>query len=213
MDQARQSQLQTGVRIEVITIVWMVIEMAASIAAGVAAHSVVLTAFGIDSLIELVGGGILLWRLRLELQGKDAEQAEQAERRAAWIVAICLGLLCIYVLASAIFGLLTQSRPESSIAGIIIAAAAVLVMPYLGITKRAVATRIQSDALAADAVNSFTCAYMAGTVLLGLLLNSLLGWWWADDVAALLFLVWLGKETLEAFEEARSGHENEGTST
>ncbi len=86
-------------------------------------------------------------------------------------------------------------------------------MPSLGVKKRAVATRIQGDALAAAAVNSFTCAYRAGTVVLGLLLNSLLGWWWADDIAAVLFPVWLGKETLEAFEVARSGHEREGTST
>lgn len=207
MEQVRQSQLQIGARIELITIIWMVVEMTVSIAAGIAAHSVVLTAFGIDSLIELVGGGILLWRLQLELQGRDAEKAERAERRAAWIVAVCLALLCIYVLASALFGLLTQSRPESSIIGILVAAAAVLVMPYLGIAKRRVATRIHSDALATDAVNSFTCAYMAATALVGLVLNTLLGWWWADDIAALLFLVWLVKETIEALEEAR-GHSN-----
>ncbi len=76
-------------------------------------------------------------------------------------------------------------------------------MPYLAARKRFVATRIQSDALAGDAVNSITCAYMAGTVLLGLVLNAAFGWWWAEDLAALLFLVWLVRETVEAFEEAR----------
>ncbi len=89
--------------------------------------------------------------------------------------------------------------------GIAVSAAAVLIMPYLAVNKRRIARRIHSDALAGDAANSITCAYMAGTVLVGLGLNSLFGWWWAENVAALLFLVWLVRETIEAFEDARHG--------
>ncbi len=210
MEEGRLSELRTGVRIEVVTVIWMVIEMAASLAAGIAARSVVLTAFGVDSLIELVGGGILLWRLSAESRGAAVERVERAERRATGVVAITLALLCVYVLASALYGLLTRTKPDASIPGILISATAVFVMPYLASVKRSVATRIQSDALAADAVNSITCAYMAGTALLGVALNTAFGWWWADDLAALLFLVWLVRETLEAFEEARKPIDSEG---
>ena len=203
MEQARISQVRTGLRIEAVTIVWMLIEMAVSIGAGVAADSVLLIAFGLDSLVELVGGSVLLWRLCVEASGGDTARVERAEHRATWLVAICLGLLCIYVLASAVFGLASRSKPQTSLAGIAISGAAVIVMPYLAVTKRHVAMRIQSDALAADAVNSITCAYMAGTVLLGLAATALFGWWWAEPVAALLFLIWLVRETLEALEEAR----------
>jgi divalent metal cation (Fe/Co/Zn/Cd) transporter len=203
MNTTREADIQRGVRIEVITLAWMVVEMAVSIGAGITAGSVLLAAFGIDSLLELVSGAILLWRLRVESRGGNLERVEQAEKRSTWIVAITLGLLSIYVLVTAISGLISQSKPESSLPGLAVSAAALLFMPYLAVTKRRIARRIDSDALAADAANSITCAYMAGTVLAGLLLNTLFGWWWVEDVAALLFLVWLVRETWEAFEEAR----------
>jgi len=181
----------------------MTIEMAVSIGAGITAGSILLIAFGIDSLIELISGGILLWRLRVESRGGDMVQVERAEHRAARVVAFALGLLCVYVLISAVYGLLVRSKPESSILGIGVSAAAVLIMPYLAVTKRRISGRIKSEALAVDAINSITCAYMAGVVLLGLALNALWGWWWVESVAALLFLIWLLRETWEAFEEAQ----------
>ena len=204
MDANRTADLQLGVRIEDITVAWMVVEMAVALGAGIAAGSVLLAAFGIDSLIEIVSGAVLLWRLRVESRGGELEKVEVAEKRATWIVAVTLGLLSIYVLVTAISGLVAQSKPESSPLGIAVSAAALLFMPYLAVTKRRIAKRIDSDALAADAANSITCAYMAGTVLVGLLLNILFGWWWVEDVAALLFLIWLVRETWEAFEEARA---------
>ncbi len=204
MDTTHVSGIRSGIRIEVITIIWMVMEMALSIAAGIAAHSLLLTAFGMDSLIELISGGILLWRLRVESRGGDLQSIEQAEHRAAWVVAISLGLLSAYVLLSSLYGLIGRSKPESSIIGIGVSAAAILIMPFLAITKRRIAKQIKSEALAGDAINSITCAYMAGTVLVGLGLNILFGWWWIEYVAALLFLFWLVRETREAFEEARA---------
>jgi divalent metal cation (Fe/Co/Zn/Cd) transporter len=183
----------------------MVIEAAVSLGAGIVAGSILLTAFGIDSVIELISGSILLWRLSTEANGGDAERVERAEQKAAWVVAITLGLLCLYVLVSAIYGLATQSKPESSPVGIGISLAAVLVMPYLAFSKRRIARRIGSDALRGDAAESLTCGYMAGTVLVGLLLNAVFHWWWAEDLAALGFLFWLLGETREALEEAREG--------
>jgi divalent metal cation (Fe/Co/Zn/Cd) transporter len=203
MNTTRTADISLGVRIEVITIAWMLIEMAVSVGAGLAAGSALLVAFGIDSLIELVSGAVLLWRLRVERRGGDPESVEKAERRAAWIVAVSLGLLCIYVMVTSIAGLLTRSRPDGSPAGIAVSAAAVLIMPFLAVSKRRISRRLKSEALAGDAVNSITCAYMAGTVLSGLVLNILFGWWWVEYAAALVFLVWLIRETIEAFEEAR----------
>lgn len=199
----RAARVRTGVRVEVFTVVWMVVEAAVSIGAGVLAGSTLLVAFGFDSIIELVSGAILLWRLSVEARGEETEQIERAEHRAAWVVAISLALLCLYVLVTAIYGLVTHARPEGSIAGIIIAAAAVIVMPLLGITKRRIAARLESGALRGDAASSFTCGYMAGAVLLGVGANALLHWWWAENVASLLFLFWLAGETREALEEAR----------
>ena len=202
MNTIRAEDVRAGVRIEVITIVWMVVEMAVSIGAGIAAGSVLLIAFGLDSLIELVSGGMLLWRLGVESRGGDVEQVERAEKRAEWVVAVTLALLCVYVLVSAVYGLIAHTTPENSPLGIGVAAGAVLFMPYLAVVKRRISGRIHSEALAGDAVNSITCAYMAGTVLVGLALFALFGWWWVDKAAALLFLAWLGRETWEAWEGA-----------
>jgi divalent metal cation (Fe/Co/Zn/Cd) transporter len=208
----RAALVRTGVRIEIFTVLWMVVEAAVSLGAGVLARSALLVAFGMDSVIELVSGTILLWRLSVEAQGETTEQVERAEHRAAWIVAVSLALLCVYVLGTAVYGLITRSRPDSSLAGITISIAALLVMPVLGMAKRRIATRIDSAALRGDASSSFTCGYMAGAVLLGVGLNGLFHWWWAEGVASLLFLFWLAGETREALEEAREGHEGEDDS-
>jgi divalent metal cation (Fe/Co/Zn/Cd) transporter len=193
-----------GVRIEIITILWMVVEMVVSIGAGIAARSILLTAFGVDSLIELVSGSILLWRLSTENRGGDLGTVKRAEHRAAWVVAISLSLLCAYVLISSVYSLITHARPESSVIGIGISTAALLVMPLLAVSKRRISKRIQSAALAGDSANSMTCAYMAATVLAGLVVNALFGLWWVEYAAALVFLAWLVLETREVFAEARA---------
>ena len=205
----RVAQVRLGIWVEIFTVLWMVVEAVVSIGAGIAARSTLLTAFGIDSMIELVSGAMLLWRLSVEARGEDTKHIERAEQRAAWVVAVALALLCVYVLATAVYGLLTQSRPENSLVGIAISIAALVVMPMLGITKRRIAARIGSSALRGDAASSFTCGYMAGAVLLGVGLNALFHWWWAEDVASLLFLFWLIGETREAVEEAREGKEDD----
>lgn len=104
---SRGANVQSGIRIEVLTVLWMIVEAAVSIGAGLLARSALLAAFGIDSLIELVSGAILLWRLRIEGQGTDVERVERAERQAAWVVGIALALLCLYVLLTALYSLLT----------------------------------------------------------------------------------------------------------
>lgn len=204
---ARQQQLAAGIRIEVATVLWMVVEAAVALGAGIVAGSILLTAFGIDSVIELVSGSVLLWRLFVEARGGDPERVESIEHRATWLVAITLALLCVYMLVTSFYGLVTHSTPEASVLGVGVSLAAVFIMPWLGITKRRIAGRIDSDALRGDAAESFTCGYMAATVLVGVVLNALFRWWWVEDIAALVFLFWLFGETREAFEEAREDSE------
>jgi divalent metal cation (Fe/Co/Zn/Cd) transporter len=191
-----------GIQIEIVTLIYMSLEAILSIGAGILAHSALLAAFGVDSLIELLSGAILLWRLRIEAASRDLVKIERAERNAARATVAVLGLLCVYILFSSIYGLAVRSQAESSPAGIGVSLAAVVFMPYLARRKRGIARELGSLALADDATASITCAYMAGTVLIGLALNTLFHWWWVEDVAALGFLFWLARETWEAFEKA-----------
>jgi divalent metal cation (Fe/Co/Zn/Cd) transporter len=202
----RSAELREGVRVETVTIAWMVIEAIVAIFAGFLARSVLLTAFGFDSVIELVSGGALFWRLRTESRETSLERVEWAENRAAWISGVGLGLLCVYIVAISGVSLLSHNRPDGSPVGIGLAVAALLVMPVLVMKKRRIAAKIDSPALRADAACSLICAYMAATLLVGLALTTLLGWWWADLVAALALLYWIVPETREALEGARAGH-------
>jgi divalent metal cation (Fe/Co/Zn/Cd) transporter len=204
---SEQAALPDAVRIERFTVGWMVVEAAVAIGAGVLAGSFLLIAFGLDSVIELVSGAILLWRLLLQVNRGTVERVEWAEERARWVVAIALTLLCTYVLATAVHGLVSGSQPDASPVGIAVSLAAIVLMPWLAFRKRRLAKILNSAALRGDAASSLTCAYMAGTVLVGLVLNAAFGWWWAEGVAALVFLLWLVQETREALEAARGGVE------
>ncbi len=201
----RMAAIHAGVRIEIVTVGWMTLEAAIAIAAGVAARSVLLTAFGLDSVIELVTGGVLLWRLTTEARGGTLERVEWAENRAAWVAGIGLVLLCLYILGSVAYSVLTGARAEGSAVGIALSLVAVAGMPLLAWRKRVIAARINSAALRGDAACSMTCAAMAATLLVGLALNSLFHWWWADSLAALCFLYWLSREAREALAGARAG--------
>ncbi len=193
-------QVRLGIWIEVVTIAWMTFEASIAIIIGYMTRSVSLQGFGIDSVIELIAGGVLLWRLLVEQRGGTTDAIEQAERRAAWVTALSLFALAIYIVGDSAFALIIQSRPEASWWGIGLAIAAAIFMPVLWQGKLRVARRIGSAALKADAACSATCAYMSFTLLAGLLLNRLFGWWWADPLAALVLV-----EGREALHEARTG--------
>lgn len=201
----RAADVRAGIRWETVTVIWMAIEAVVGIGAGILAHSVLLTAFGIDSVIELVSGGALLWRLRTEAQGGSLERVEWAENRAAWIAGLGLALLCLYILVTSGLSLWAHNQPDRSLAGIGLAIAALILMPVLVVKKRKIAAKINSRALRADAACSLTCAYMAATLLAGLAVTALSGWWWVDAVAALGLLYWIVPEAREAIENARAG--------
>jgi divalent metal cation (Fe/Co/Zn/Cd) transporter len=197
------SVLREAVRLEVVTVVWMLIEATLAISAGVIAGSALLVAFGLDSIVELVGCGILLWRLSVEVRGGSRSRVETAEERARWVVALALLALCAYVLVTSVYGLLVRVQPEASLVGIGISLAAAVFMPWLFWRKRRLAEALGSPALHEEAASSLTCGYMAVAVLVGVVLNAFLGWWWAESLAALMFLVWLAQETREALAAAR----------
>ena len=160
----RASWVQAGVRIEIFTIIWMVVEALVALMTGFATRSVSLEGFGLDSLIELLAGGILLWRLLVERRGGSDEMVEHAERRAAWVTVFGLLVLALYILIESAFALLTRSHPVSSWWGIGLAAAAAAIMPVLWQGKLRVAKRMGSAALKADAACSVTCAYQVARV-------------------------------------------------
>jgi divalent metal cation (Fe/Co/Zn/Cd) transporter len=197
------SALRAGIRLEVFTVVWMTGEAVLAIGAGLAARSVLLTGFGFDSVIELVSGVTLLWRLSSEARGSGATSIERVERHATRISAVLLVLLCVYLLFFGVGGLVVGLHPERSLLGVAVAAAAVLVMPMLAWRKRQANLTIGSSALRADIAETITCAYMAAATLAGTALNLLAGWWWAEYVAALALLVFVVVETREAIEAAR----------
>ena len=201
----RKGDIRQGVWIELVTILWMTVEASVAITVGFATRSVSLQGFGIDSIVELIAGGILLWRLLVEQRGGSMERIEQAERRASWVTAISLFALAVYIVGDSAGAFITRTRPESSWWGVGLALAAAIIMPLLWQSKLRVAKRIGSTALKADAACSVTCAYMSLTLLAGLLLNRLFGWWWADPLAAFALVYFLVQEGREAWHEARTG--------
>jgi len=201
----RKGDVRQGIWIELATFVWMTIEASIAISVGFATRSISLQGFGLDSIVELIAGGILLWRLLVEQRGGSLGRIEHAERRAAFVTAISLFVLAAYILGDSACSFLMRTRPESSWWGVGLAGAAAIVMPLLWQGKLRVAKRIGSAALNADAACSVTCAYMSLALLAGLGLNRLFGWWWADPLAALVLVYFLVQEGREAWHEARTG--------
>ncbi|MFC1724336.1 cation diffusion facilitator family transporter [candidate division KSB1 bacterium] len=207
MNSSRKSDIKRGILLEWFTIGWNFLEAFIAIIAGVIAGSIALVGFGIDSVIEFIAGITLLWRLYIELKGKDAESFEKIEKRAVLIVGITFFMLAAYVLFEAVSILWKKDIPDESTIGIILSIASLIVMPILAYGKIRVAKRIGSRALEADAKETIACSYLSFTLLLGLGLNSWVGWWWADPVAALLMIPWLIKEGFELVGEFREDEE------
>ena len=179
---------RAGIALECFSIVWMAVEGTVGISAGILAHSISLEAFGVDSALELVSAGVVLRWLILASTGADPERTHTAQEIAERVVGVGLLLLALYVTAGSLFQLVARSQPEGSTTGLVLAASAVIVMPVLFFLKRRNADRLHSQAMRGDAYESLTCGWMAFTLLIGLTLRKIAGWWWADPVAA-LFLV------------------------
>jgi divalent metal cation (Fe/Co/Zn/Cd) transporter len=203
---SRPAAVTLAIRLEVATVVWMAAEAAIALIAGLMARSVLLAAFGFDSMIELLSGLVLLWRLSAEARGGGIEVVDRVEHTTARASAALLLALCAFVIVSSAVGLLAGFKPEGSFFGIGVAAVAIVAMPALAFGKSRANRLIGSASLRADIAETVTCAYMAGVTLLGLALSMALGLWWFQYLFALALLIWLVPETREALEAARPAH-------
>jgi divalent metal cation (Fe/Co/Zn/Cd) transporter len=194
---------------EALTLAWMIVELVVALWAGIAARSVALTTFGVDSGIELFTAGVVLRQLLLHTERATEEELDARERQASRLVGWSLYGLIVYIVASSAWSLASGSHPQSSPAGLALAIAALVVMPLLWRWRLTLARRLDSPALRADAACSLVCIYLSATLLAGLLLNRLFGWWWADPLAALAMIWWIRGEASEALEAARSGRREE----
>ena len=193
----RREALLRGRRLEYLTVGWNSLEALVSIAAGAIAGSIALVGFGLDSVIETSSGLALLWRLNHSNE-RSSESRERAERISLRIVGVSFLALAAYVGFEAARDLWYKSAPEHSVPGIVIASLSLIAMPLLARAKRKVAQTLNSNALKADSRQTDICAYLSAILLGGLLLNLLLGWWWADPVAGLIMVPIIVREGVEA---------------
>lgn len=201
----RARHLRDALRLEYLTVGWNVVEGIVAVTAALAARSVALLGFGLDSFVETASALILVWRLTTEREAAAAGRAldpaaiERLDRRAHRLVGLSLFLLAAWVAFDAIGTLWRSERPEPSLAGIAITALSLGVMVWLARAKRRAAARLASRALAADSFQTTACWWLSLITLGGIGLNLLLGWWWADPLAALVMTWFLAAEGREAW--------------
>jgi divalent metal cation (Fe/Co/Zn/Cd) transporter len=175
-------------------IAWHFVEFAIAIAAGVAANSIALIAFGADSLIEAVAGFVVVWLFTGSRLGSHA-----AERRAQQLIALSFYLLAAYVVVEATRSLIVGDQPDASWIGIGLAAVTAPTMPLLARAKRRVGEELGSSATVKEGAQNMICAYLSVALLVGLLSNALLGWWWADPITAFLIAAVAVREGRESW--------------
>jgi divalent metal cation (Fe/Co/Zn/Cd) transporter len=187
-----QSPLSRARLLEYLTVGWNAVEAAVAITAGSLAGSTSLVGFGLDSIIESLSGGVLLWRLR------DGDIGEERERRAQKLVGLSFFVLAAYVAYESAESLIQREPAAVSPVGIALAVASIIVMPILARKKRAVSRELGSMAMESDSRQTDLCAYLSVVLLAGLGLNALFGWWWADPAAALGMVVIMISEGIRA---------------
>ena len=194
----RSDDVRLALLLTYITLGWMTVEGTAALLLGWASKSLLLEAFGIDSIIELFSAGVLLWRLRVEASGRgDETRIEAVELRASRLVGYTLYLLVGYVVFNSAYGIFIAHRvtdTHESAWGILIGLVAKIGMPILAGYKLKVAARLNSSALRADAIEAIVCGYLSIVLMVGLAATRILGWWWLDSVAALALIPFLIKE-------------------
>jgi divalent metal cation (Fe/Co/Zn/Cd) transporter len=178
----RTEAVRRARRLNRYTIGWNVGEAVVALGAGIAAGSVSLVAFGLDSVIEVSAAMILAWRLAQERHG---DCTQEADRRATRAIALSFGALALYVSIQAVLDLAVGERPDASTVGIVLAAASLAVMPVLAHAKAKLAPVLGSRAQQSEASQTRLCALLSAVLLVGLVANAALGWWWADPLAAL----------------------------
>ena len=189
-----------ALNLEYFTVVYNVLEALFSIFFGASAGSIALVGFGLDSIVESLSGLILIWRLRKHSIYSEKEEME-SEKKAIKLVAASFFLLAAYVLYESVKKLILTEIPETSLPGIIISIFSIVIMPVLSFKKRNLGIKINSKALVADSKETLVCAFLSVSLLLGLMMNYLFGFWQADPLVGLIVVVFLIREGKESWEE------------
>lgn len=201
---ARRNLVAIAFRLEWSTIAWMLVEFGVALYAGIAAHSLALIAFSLDSLIEIGHAGVLMWRLRTELK-LGSEFPEAVERRAARIGGWILAVLAAYIVIGAVWELWHRQGAEFSVPGLVVTAIAIPMMYWLSRAKYRLADGLGSRALRGDAAESASCLYLSVTIVVALIAQVLFGAWWIDGVASLFIAYFVAREAREGFEDDDCG--------
>ena len=196
----RAALVRRGLVLNYLTLGYNSVEAVVALVAGVVAGSVALVGFGLDSVIEVSASVTAQWRLRVDVEPTRRARAEHASHR---LIGGSFLLLGIYIVIDSIRTLLGHQEPERSLPGLIILVLSVVVMPILARKKRIVATQLSSNALRSEAKQTSLCAYLSAIALAGVALNAVLGWWWADPVAALVMVPIILQEGLEGVRTKR----------
>jgi len=175
-----------------VTIVYNVVEAAIALGAGAAASSAALIGFGLDSTIEVLSAAAVAW----QFTRRDPERWEKGTLR---VIAVAFFALAAYVTVSSVIALIGRVDVEHSPLGIALTAVSVVVMPFLSLAERRTGRELGSATAVADSKQTLVCTYLSAAVLLGLVLNSTLGWWWADAVAGLVIAAFAVREGIEAW--------------
>lgn len=190
---ARRETLHRRIRLIVaITIGYNLVEAGVAIAAGSLASSAALIGFGLDSAIEVLSAAAVAW----QFTRRDPERWEKPTLR---VISVAFFALAVYVTATSVLALITGERPEHSTIGIVLTALSVIVMPFLSLAERRAGREAGSATAVADSKQTLICTYLSAAVLIGLVANSLFGWWWADAVAGLVIAAFAVREGIEAW--------------
>jgi divalent metal cation (Fe/Co/Zn/Cd) transporter len=198
----RERLRRRGLLLEYATIGWNLLEAVIAVWAGIAAGSIALVGFGLDSLIEVFAASVVVWEFRGVGEARTA--------RALKLIALSFFILAVYVVIEAVRDLIVGSEARESLVGIFLAGVSLTVMPLLAVAKRRTGRALNSRTLLADATETLLCSYLSAILLVGLLLNATVGWWWADPLAALGIAYLAVREGLEAWQgdhEHQHGHE------
>lgn len=204
MNKERKKLLKKGRTIQVFNVIYDAIEVVVSLFAGFTANSSALIGWGLDSTVEVVSATTLGWRLHGELKGIDQERVNKRKRITLYVIAASFLTVCLFITYDSVSKFISQEVPEWSTIGLIILLVSLVVNPILIWAKYTTGKKLESEALIADAKDTFICLYQTVVVLAGLLLVRWFDWWWADPVAALLIVPYALKEAWHAFKSARN---------